>query len=199
MSPSFSRMPRAAARPLLLLAVLCAPAVPPRIAAAQDVPNREAAIAVRKQYLEDLDTLRARFLGLAEAIPAEKYSWRPGPGVRSVGEVFMHVAGELYGWAPTAYGGARSPVLGSGRDAYQKLETMSSKPEVLKHLKASADYAARTVGALDPAAISGTRKIFGQDHTIIETSFGVVDDLREHLGQLIAYARMNGVTPPWSK
>ena len=49
------------------------------------------------------------------------------------------------------------------------------------------------------AAITGTQKVFGGDHTIIETSFIMSGDLHEHLGQLIAYARMNGVTPPWSK
>ena len=196
-SPSLAPRPRAIA--LTRLAVLIGLVAATRTAAAQGAPNREAAIEVRKQYLADLDTLRARFLALAEAIPAEKYAWRPASGVRSVGEVFMHVASELYGWAPTAYGGAASPVVGRGREAYQKFESMSSKPEVLKHLKESADYATRTVSALDPSAISGTRKIFGADRTIIETSFGVVDDLREHLGQLIAYARMNGVTPPWSR
>ena len=171
----------------------------PRLAAAQAVPNREAAIEVRKQYLADLDALRGRFLALAEAFPAEKYAWRPGPGVRSVGEVFMHVADELYTWAPASYGGAQSPAVGSGPDADKKFEAKSTKPEVLKHLKEGADYVARTVGGLAPAAITGTKKIFGRDRTIIQTSFGVLDDLHEHLGQLIAYARMNGVTPPWSK
>lgn len=55
------------------------------------------------------------------------------------------------------------------------------------------------VGALDPSALAGTKQIFGGDRTIIETSFVMSGDLHEHLGQLIAYARMNGVKPPWSK
>jgi POT family proton-dependent oligopeptide transporter len=170
-----------------------------RAAVAQAAPNREAVVEVRREYLADLDTLKARFLALANAIPAEKFSWRPGTGVRSVGEVFMHVASEFYGWAPVAYGGLGSPVVGQGREAYQKFEAMSTKPEVLKHLKESAEYALSTVGAMDPSALTGIRKIYGGDRTIIQTSFGVLDDLHEHLGQLIAYARMNGVTPPWSK
>jgi hypothetical protein len=52
---------------------------------------------------------------------------------------------------------------------------------------------------LDPAALTGTKKLFGADRSIVETSFIMSGDLHEHLGQLIAYARMNGVKPPWSK
>ena len=53
--------------------------------------------------------------------------------------------------------------------------------------------------ALTPAQITGTQKLFGGDRTIVETSLIMSGDLHEHLGQLIAYARMNGITPPWSK
>jgi len=62
------------------------------MAQAQPVPNRESAVEMRTRFLQDLDSLQGRFLALAEVFPAEKYSWRPGAGVRSVGEVFMHVA-----------------------------------------------------------------------------------------------------------
>ena len=170
-----------------------------RTVRAQDVPNRDAAVEVRRQFMADLDTLESKFLALAEAIPAEKYAWRPAPGVRSVGEVFMHVASEFYVYTPLAYGATSSPVVGHGREAFQKFEAMSTKPEVLKHLREGFTYTRQTVGTLDPGAITGTRKLFGGDHTIVETSFGMAGDLHEHLGQLIAYARMNGVKPPWSK
>jgi len=182
-----------------LAAVAVALAASAHLAAAQDVPNRDAAVEIRTQFLADLEGLQGKFLALAEAIPSDKYAWRPAPGVRSVGEAFMHVAGEFYTYAPAAYGAAPSPIVGRGNDAYAKFEAMSSKPEVLKHLKESFTYSKQAIGALDPAAIAGTKKIFGGDRTIVETSFGVVDDLHEHLGQLIAYARVNGVKPPWSK
>jgi hypothetical protein len=169
------------------------------VAAAQSVPNREDALEVRKQFVSDLDTLQKKFLALAEAIPAEKYAWRPAPGVRSIGEAFMHVASEFYVYAPMAYGGARSPVIPRGQDSFKNFEAKSTKPDVLKHLNEGFAYTKQTIGALDAAAITGKQKLFGGDHTIIETSFAMTDDLHEHLGQLIAYARMNGVTPPWSK
>ena len=74
------------------------------VAAAQAVPNRESALEIRKRYLMDLDTVHTKILALAEAIPAEKYAWRPAPGVRSIGEAFMHVASEYYVYAPMGYG-----------------------------------------------------------------------------------------------
>jgi len=184
---------------LRLLALSLVLAAAPNMSFAQNVPNADAAREVRTQYLNDLDTLQSKLLALAEAIPADKYSWRPAPGVRSVGEAFMHSASEFYTFAPAAYGAERSPVVGRGREGAQKFEAMSSKAEVLKHLKEGFAYTKQAIGALSDSSIAGKKRIFGADRTIIETSFAVVDDLHEHLGQLIAYSRMIGVTPPWSK
>ena len=185
-------------RALLIASVVAVPTAV-RPAAAQDVPNREAALEIRKRFVMDLDTLQSKFLALSDAFPADKYAWRPGPGVRSVGEVFMHVASEYYVYAPMAYGGARSPVIPRGPDSFKTFESKSTKADVQKHLKEGFAYAKQTIEGLDPASITGTKKIFGGDHTIIETSFVMTDDLHEHLGQLIGYARVNGVVPPWSK
>lgn len=170
-----------------------------RTAQAQDLPNRETAIEIRKQFVADLDSLQNKFLALANAFPADKYAWRPGPGVRSVGEVFMHVASEYYVFAPMAYGAPRSPLIPRGQDSFKNFESKSTKADVMKHLNEGFAYTKQQIAGLDPAAITGTKKLFGGDRTIIETSFAMTDDLHEHLGQLIAYARMNGVTPPWSK
>ena len=171
----------------------------PTLLAGQAVPNAADAAEVRKEFLTDLDTLQTKFLALANAFPADKYSWRPAPGVRSVGEVFMHVASEFYVYNPLSYGATPSPVIGRGPEAMKQFEAMSTKPDVLKHLNDSFAYCNRTLRALDPATLTGKLKVFGESHSIIETSFGMVDDLHEHLGQLIAYARMNGIKPPWSK
>lgn len=174
-------------------------AVVPRTAAAQLVPDVGSAREVRTQFLNDLDSLHAKFLALAEAIPADKYSWRPAAGVRSVGEAFMHSASEFYTFAPAAFGAPRSPLIERSREGFQKFEAMSTKADVLKHLKEGFGYTKQAIGALPDSSIAGTRKIFGGDRTIIETSFAVSDDLHEHLGQLIAYSRMIGVKPPWTK
>lgn len=111
----------------------------------------------------------------------------------------MHVASEFYVYAPMAYGAARSPVIPRGQDSFKKFESMSTKDDVLKHLKEGFAYAKQSITGIDDAQLTGSRKLFGGDHTIIETSFAMTDDLHEHLGQLIAYARMNGIVPPWSR
>ena len=165
----------------------------------QSVPDATAASAVRAQFLTDLDSTQAKFVALAEAIPADKYSWRPMAGVRSVGEVFKHVAGEYYTYAPVSFGAARSPLIPRTKEGFQAFEAASSKEEVLKQLREGFAFAKQGIGSLEPASLAGTKKIFGGDHTIIETSIGVTADLHEHLGQLIAYSRMIGVVPPWSK
>jgi uncharacterized damage-inducible protein DinB len=170
-----------------------------RAAQAQAAPNADAARAIRAQFLDDLDTLHTKLLALAEAIPADKYSWRPAPGVRSVGEAFMHSASEFYTFAPASFGAQRSPIIERSREGFQKFEANSTKPDVLKHLKEGFAYTKQALAALPDTSIAGKRKLFGGEHTIIETSFAMTDDLHEHLGQLIAYARMIGVTPPWSK
>ena len=185
-------------RSALVVAAL-ALAVNARPLSAQDVPTRESALEIRKRFLTDLDTLQSKFVALSEAIPAEKYSWRPAPGVRSIGEALMHVASEYYVYAPMSYGATRSPVIPRGPEAFKTFESKSTKADVQKHLKEGFAYMKQQIEGLDPAAITGTKKIFGGDRTIIESSFIMSGDLHEHLGQLIAYARMNGVTPPWSK
>ena len=167
--------------------------------AAAAVPNRDAAVEMRRQFLRDLDSLQSRFLALAEAFPAEKYAWRPAAGVRSVGEVFMHVASEYYVFAPMAYGAARSPVIPRGRENFQKFEATASKAEALKHLREGFAYTKQALEAIPADSLAGTRQIFGGERTILQTSLTMSGDLHEHMGQLIAYARMNGVKPPWSQ
>ena len=172
--------------------------VTPRLASAQDAA-KDAVVAVRKSYLGELEQLQGRFLQLAEAIPADKYSWRPGPGVRSIGEVFMHVASEYYAWSPRSFGATPSPVITMTAEGFQKFEASATKEDVLKHLKEGYAYGRQAVEGVDAASLMGTRKFFGRDATTVDVALGMSGDLHEHLGQLIAYARMNGIKPPWSK
>ncbi|HEV7993986.1 MAG TPA: DinB family protein [Gemmatimonadaceae bacterium] len=168
-------------------------------ARAQGAAATESAVALRTTFVTDLDSLQAKFVSLAEAIPADKYSWRPSPGVRSIGEVFMHVASEYYVFNPLAYGATPSPVVGRGQAAFAKFEASSTKEDVLKHLKEGFAYTKQSIGGVEPANLVGSRKLFGGEYTIAQTSFAMAGDLHEHLGQLIAYARSIGVKPPWTK
>ena len=188
---SVARILRAGA--FVALAVTLAP----RPIAAQ-TPAEHAA-ELRKSYLGQLEDLQGKFLQLAEAFPADKYAWRPAPGVRSVGEVFMHVASEYYAWSPRSFGATPSPVVTMTREGLQQFEANATKENVLKHLKEGYTYGRQAVEGVDPATLVGTRKFFGADATTADIALGMSGDLHEHLGQLIAYARMNGVKPPWAK
>ena len=183
------------ARAIALVAI--AVTFAPRSVAAQGTAADAA--AVRKSYLASVEELQGKFLQLAEAFPADKYSWRPGPGVRSVGEVFMHVASEYYAWSPRSFGAAPSPVVTMTREGFQQFEANATKENVLKHLKEGYTYGRQAVEGVDPATLVGTKKFFGTDATTADIALGMSGDLHEHLGQLIAYARMNGIAPPWSK
>jgi hypothetical protein len=165
------------------------------LAAAQDTASAEA----RTAYLGQLEEMHEKFVQLAEAFPADKYAWRPAAGVRSVGEVFMHVATEYYLMPPMAFSAAPSPTLPPGRESYGKLEKDATKEHVLQALKEGHAYTTQALQGIDADSLGGTRNLFGHEFTGTQRWFLMAGDLHEHLGQLIAYARMNGVKPPWSK
>jgi len=181
----------------LMLATTLALA-PLTMLAAQGAPDRASAVEYRKQFLSDLDTLNSKVVALANAVPADKFAWRPAAGVRSFGEVFMHIAEEYYFYTPVSFGGQRSPLFVKGTDL-KKFEANASKDTVLKHLHDGFDYMKQAMNAIPADSLVGMRKLFGRDFTVIETGIGMTADLHEHLGQLIGYARMNGIAPPWSK
>jgi DinB superfamily len=195
--PRFSRPSRSN-----LLIVLAAAAVAgllalPAPAGAQDVINKEAAAALKASFLADLDTMQKKYVGLAEAFPPDKYTWRPMEGVLSVSEVLMLVAFEGYSFVPTSFG-AKPADLGSREEA-AKLRTLSDKTQVIAHLNKGFAHAKQAVESVDPATLTGKRKLMGAERSTIDAVVLVGGDMHEHLGQLIAYARMNQIVPPWSK
>ena len=180
---------------VLPLALACA--LPIRIASAQDALDAKSAVHIRGEYMSELDTLHAKILALAIAIPADKYTWRPAPGVRSIAEVLTHVAHEFYFYVPMSVAGTPPANFGPPRDADTRLSKISKKSEVLDEIAKSWAHARAQVGAVDAAHLTGKYKPW--DTTIDRAALGMTGDLPEHLGQLIAYARMNSVKPPWTK
>ena len=169
----------------------------PAPARAQDVINKDAAAALKASFTADLDNLHTKFLGLANAFPQDKYTWRPMEGVRSVSEVLMLAAMEGYSFIPTGFGG-KAADLGS-REEQQKLRTLTDKAQVIEHLNKGFAHAKAQLESIDPATLTGKRKMMGRDLSAIDSAIFIGGDLHEHLGQLIAYARMNHIVPPWSK
>jgi hypothetical protein len=196
MRAAFTPVARRAVRTGAFVALTLAGATRP--VAAQTAAPLDAN-AVRTAYLVELDSHQSTCLQLAEAFPADKYAWRPAAGVRSVGEVFMHVATEYYLFSPMFFGAAASPVVGTGPQAYRKLEASATKPEVLTHLKEGFAYTKQAIADVPADSLNMKRRMFGQDFTVLESALVMSGDLHEHLGQLIAYARINGIKPPWSR
>ena len=134
-----------------------------------------------------------QLIALAEATPAEKYSWRPAPGVRSTSEVYMHIVdANFYLLSVT---GPKMPA-----DLTEDMgKTITSKPEVIAWLKRSLEAVKTAHAAESSKDLQRKVKIEGQDATVDGMYLRIIVHANEHMGQLIAYARMTGVVPPWSK
>jgi len=144
---------------------------------------------IQAAFAADAGTLSDKFTGLARVMSG-KYDWKPGPGVRSVGDVFNLIvtengllAGALSG-TPNA-GAAPAPITDP-----QKMQDA---------LKASYACLQKTIAGLSDNDLQTTVKLFGRDWTKQDAVMHILEDQHEHLGQSIAYARSNGVVPPWSK
>ena len=148
----------------------------------------------RAEFLEEVAYYEQRYTRLAEAMPAEKYSWRPGEGVRSVGEVFTHIVQANYGIARA---------LGTAPPADLDFKAISAfsndKPRVLQALKDSFAHFRGAILALNDADAGKPQKMFGRETTLRGSFIMITGHFGEHLGQSIAYARVNGVVPPWTE
>ena len=182
-------------RIVMSLAAVLATAALSTPARAQDVISKESAAVLKASFLADLDQLKGKFVGLAEAFPQDKYTWRPMDGVRSVSEVLVLAASEGYAFVPTSFGGK----AGATREEMAAMRTLTDKAKIIEHLNKGFAHAKAELEALDPAAMTGKRQVMGKSGSAIDAAIGIGGDLHEHLGQMIAYARMNKIVPPWSK
>ena len=175
----------------LALAAAIAPA-----ARAQNAPpsaKPSAGYDFKQRALVELKNLQQQLVSLAQAMPAEKYTWRPGEGVRSVSEVYLHVAAGNFGL--TALAGA-PPQPGFKFQGYEKSTT--DKAKVIEQLNQSFDYARNGIANFSDADLLKPLK-FQDQQNVGDMIVHIVAHGHEHLGQSIAYARMNGIVPPWSE
>lgn len=153
----------------------------------------QAASGPHTEFLSEITYYEQRYTRLAEAMPAEKYTWSPGEGVRSVGEVYIHIAMANYGVGRVLGGGAPGVDLKS----FQSMAT--DKAKTVQALKDSFAYIKQTVAGLSDADADRPQKMFGQQTTLRGSFILVTGHFGEHLGQSIAYARVNGIVPPWTE
>lgn len=160
--------------------------------ASQTQPATAPATGFRADFLQLLDEVQEKLVSLAEAVPAEKYGWRPGEGVRSISEVYMHIAGGNY--LLPSFIGIPAPD-GISRDMEK---TVTEKPKVIEALKQSFDHLRQATLKTSDADLDKKANLFGREASYREVFMIISNHCHEHLGQSIAYARMNGVVPPWS-
>jgi uncharacterized damage-inducible protein DinB len=148
---------------------------------------------LRPQVLLDLDGVQQKFVALAEAIPADKYTWRPADGVRSIAEVYLHVTAANYN-IPELIGGD-APAKYKAKD-WEKSTT--DKAVIVAELKQSFASASAVIAKVQTTDIATPLPKLGPDANKGDVEYFFMTHMREHLGQSIAYAREVGITPPWT-
>jgi uncharacterized damage-inducible protein DinB len=169
------------------------------------------AAGFKQDYLWELGYATKNLTTLAEAMPADKYAWRPGAGVRSVSEVSMHVAlgnfllldivghaapEDLYGKVATT-GRERAMALVARNGELEK--SVTEKARVVELLKRSLEAVRAAIDASAAADLDKRVDFFGQEKTVRAVYLRMLAHAHEHMGQSIAYARVNGIVPPWSE
>jgi uncharacterized damage-inducible protein DinB len=166
-------------------------------ATAQVNPYKEGTPGVtgyRSEVLAEVMVQEDKFTRLAEAIPADKYTWRPSPDVRSFAEVFLHVSAANYNLYKLV---GTPPPAGFEVKGFEKSTT--DKAKVISTLKDSFAHAKKAITAIPDADLEKKLDWFGGKNTQRGILLFIVRHAAEHLGQSIAYARFAGITPPWTE
>jgi uncharacterized damage-inducible protein DinB len=159
---------------------------------AQPLFAQEAPRGIWQGYEGEWGHVSQQLVALAEATPEEKFGWRPAPGVRSASEVYMHIA--IANFYLLSVTGPAMPA-----ELKQEMEkSVTSKAEVISWLKRSLDAVKQAHLAVKPADLSRKVHIADRDATVDGMYLRIIVHANEHMGQLIAYARLSGVAPPWS-
>ena len=155
--------------------------------------GQPAPAGFRQEFLGQFNTSMSKFIALAEAMPAEKYAWSPGARVMSVAKVSAPVAPYT-----SRYPSQNMSVALPAGVRLDTLEGVASKAQVVALLRQSADYVRTAVKQMPQSQLAGQTRLYGRDVQRWAVLFQLLAHMNEHLGQSIAYARMNGVVPPWS-
>ncbi len=183
---------------LALLLVSLSLSVPVNVVSAQSSDSAAAdhtppSYDMKAQSLLDLERVQQKFVDLANAVPADKLTWRPSPDARSFAEVLMHVAGERYGILGLM--GAEAPA-GFDRKTFEKSTT--DRAQIVAELNKSWAFAQKTINGMTNADFAKLLPKLGPQANAGDVVYILVGDAHEHLGQAVAYARVNSIVPPWT-
>jgi uncharacterized damage-inducible protein DinB len=169
--------------------------VPGGILQAQSLAAPSAAVppaGIRAELIGQVEDAGKKLVDLAQAEPADKFGWRPSEGVRSISEVYMHVAAANY-LIPKSIG--VDPPAGASLDMEKKI---TEKTQVIQNLQQSIEHLRKLISNTSDAYLDKPAEFFGEKTTVRNILLILATHMHEHLGQSIAYARTIGVTPPWS-
>lgn len=172
-----------------LCSVADAAPAPPQDSADHTAPSYD----MKPQSLLDLQQVQKKMIGLAEAVPADKFTWRPSQDSRSFAEVFLHVSGERY--QILGMMGAAAPANFNGK-TYETSTT--DKARIIEELNKSWEFSEKAINGMTNADFAKPLPKLGPQANAGDVIYILVADAHEHLGQLIAYARVNGIVPPWT-
>jgi uncharacterized damage-inducible protein DinB len=148
---------------------------------------------VRNDLLNHFNASARKVLTLSEAIPVDLYDWAPGEGVMSVASVYAHIAAYNYKYLNENLGVAPPVDID-----YDKMEELTNKSDIVAALAASVAHARMAMRALSNESLVAESTLYGREVAGWGVLVQLVSHLNEHVGQSVAYARMNGVVPPWS-
>jgi len=158
------------------------------------VSDGAAAPGIQGEAIANMMDAGEKIIELAGAVPPNKWGWRPGKGVRSIGEVYLHVVQGNYFLC--SFLGAKPPLP---PEELKKLETAPQTPaSMVKHLRDSYAFVSKTILELPESDLESPVTFFGRPTTKRGVLLLLAAHSHEHLGQSIAYARMNKVVPPWT-
>jgi uncharacterized damage-inducible protein DinB len=147
--------------------------------------------------LGQLDRVKGQVVSLEGAIPQDNFTWRPMEGVRSISEVYLHIGDGLYIFANAA--GLKSPFDNKVLFDEKTRDTRTTdKAAIAKELNASFDWTKTAIAKLTDADLEKKVEFFGMKTSVRNLLITLLNHTHEHLGQAIAYARSNGVVPPWT-
>jgi uncharacterized damage-inducible protein DinB len=163
---------------------------------AQVYPYRDGTPGVtgyRSEVMAEVMIQENEFVRLAEAIPADKYTWRPSPDVRTIAEVFLHASAANYNLYKLV--GTPTPATVDTKTLEQ---STTDKGKIIATLRASYAHAQKAIRAMPDTDLEKTLDWNGGKITERGVLLYIVQHIAQHLGQQIAYARSIGVVPPWT-
>lgn len=145
-----------------------------------------------KDMLGQLERVKGQVVSLENAVPQDKFTWRPAEGVRSISEVYLHIAGSNY--FIVGFTGVKPP-------ANSKIDEKGTtdKAQIADALKTSFEWTKNAVSKMSDADLEKEIQMFGMKTSVRNALLILLSHIHEHLGQSIAYARTNGVVPPWTE